>query len=205
MNPDYEGMNDAELVELAKIDEGAFTALYHRYFDKIYRFIYKRVSHRETTEDLVSLVFEKSFLALERWKPQGYNLSAWLYRIAANVVIDHYRKASRRHEVGEEYLPESASTSHDATARLEQEEMKKKIDAVLQKLPLKYQQVISLKFYSELSYHEIAETMAITSNSVGVLLYRALKLCAKEMKKDTNTFFPLFFLLVFFLYYVFLF
>jgi len=88
--------HEAELVERAKTDDRAFTILYDYYFPKIYGYIYKRVGNFDLAEDLVSSIFLKVFTNIGAYKEQGYSFSAWVYRIATNKLIDHYRKAGQK-------------------------------------------------------------------------------------------------------------
>jgi RNA polymerase sigma-70 factor (ECF subfamily) len=184
---DTDSLSDQELVEQAKSSEAAFRALYGRYYDKIYRFVVKRVSHRETAEDIVSCVFERTFLHLSDWKWQGYHFGAWLYRVAGNLVIDHYRGKARRYEVDLEQAPEVPDANNDdAKESVEREETRKIVHEALEKIPEKYANILSMKFFGELSNQEIAKALGVTANHVGVLIYRALKKCAKVMKEDAR-------------------
>src|SRR5512136_1892925 len=82
----------SELVNQAKAGEAeAFGHLYEIYLDRIYRYIYFRVTDEQTAEDLISQVFTKAWENLDRYQPNGRPFIAWLYTIAHNTVIDHYR------------------------------------------------------------------------------------------------------------------
>lgn len=164
------------LAERARTDEAAFTMLYERYFPKIYAYVFRRVGERDTTEDIVSATFEKVFLHLEKFKPGGGGtFQAWVYRIATNQVIDHVRKEKRVIITAPEDFPEE---SHPLSNDME--ELMKRQDAevvrkALQKLPERYQEIINLKYFSELTNIEVAEVLDISANNAGVVLSRALK------------------------------
>src|SRR5512143_1505675 len=84
--------DEAVLAHQAKSgDTEAFTQLYDAYVERIYRYVYFRVSDDTATEDLVSQVFLKAWQNLDRYKIGGSPFIAWLYTIARNLVIDHYR------------------------------------------------------------------------------------------------------------------
>lgn len=85
-------MDERELVEKAKKDKKYFEKLYEMYFDKIYSYIYYRTFNHLITEDLTSETFIKVLRSLDRfeWKENG-SFSAWIFRIAQNVVNDYYR------------------------------------------------------------------------------------------------------------------
>ena len=168
--------NEAEIVKQAKTDDRAFEVLYNHYFSRIYAFVIKRTSQRETAEDIVSEVFMKAFAHLEKYEIRDCTFGAWLYRIAANKVIDHYRKEGKRKIVSIEdrfdLRDENVDISLDIDLKLQADQIK----YVLERLkPPKYQTIVHLKFFGELSNMEIAEVMGMNPNSTGVLLCRALK------------------------------
>ncbi|MCB0180374.1 MAG: sigma-70 family RNA polymerase sigma factor, partial [Anaerolineae bacterium] len=72
-------------------DANAFAGLYDAYVDEVYRFILHRVGNKQTAEDLTSQVFLKAWDNLGRYTMRGLPFGAWLFRIARNTVIDHYR------------------------------------------------------------------------------------------------------------------
>jgi RNA polymerase sigma-70 factor (ECF subfamily) len=170
---------EAELAARAAHDDAAFAALYDFYFPKIHAFIARRVGHRETTEDLVQQTFLKACTALRSYAPRpGVTFGAWLYRIATNTLIDHYRTAPKRqHAELDENIDAAADVdqARDADRLLE----KKKLEALLRKLPERDQQVLTLKYFSELTNQEIAGALGCNANHVGVLLFRALKKAQK--------------------------
>ena len=131
---------------------------------------------RDTTEDIVSATFEKVFLHLEKFKPGGGGtFQAWVYRIATNQVIDHVRKEKRVIITAPEEFPEE---SHPLTNDME--DLMKAQDAeqlrkALEKLPVRYQEAITLKYFSELTNIEVSEILDISPNNAGVLLSRAIK------------------------------
>ena len=91
-----EKINEKELVEKIKKNKNLFSKVYELYYRRILAYIRKRVSGTATAEDIASTVFEKAFRNIDDFKWQGISLSSWLFRIARNLVIDHYRKNSKR-------------------------------------------------------------------------------------------------------------
>ena len=167
---------EIDLVERAKTDDQAFAALYDIYFLKIYYFILKRVGHKQTTEDIVSAVFIKVFTNIKKFQPRNrYSFSAWVYRLAANSLTDHYRRQSKEPQAGLEEIQEPADKSQDPSGAVDAEDEKKLVRRVLISLPAKDREILELKFFAEMGNQEIAETLGISANNAGVLLYRALK------------------------------
>lgn len=162
------------LIERAKTDEAGFEKLYNHFFPKIYGYIYKRVGERQICEDIVSEVFMKVFVNLEKYEHRGYSFSSWLYKIATNKLIDHYRQAGKRSTVDVEkvlHIKTVDDTQKKVAASLEIEKVKQ----VISDLPDNYQEILNLKFFGQLSNTEIARILNVTENNVGVLVYRSLK------------------------------
>lgn len=179
--------NEALLVAAAKTSETAFTELYDYYFPKIYGFVLKRVGHKEVAEDLVSKTFLKAFSALPTYQDKGCPFGAWLYRIATNNILDHYRAAGRHQEVEIEQAENLENDKTDQMVELDGKIDKQLIGEIIKSLPEKYQQAIHLKFFAELSNQEIALILKESSNNVGVIIYRALKMANKVYVKKCGT------------------
>ena len=176
--------NEREIVELAKHDDQAFEVLYDFYFPKIYGYILKRVGDFSIAEDLVSKTFLNVFTSLKKYQYKGYSFGAWIYRIATNNLIDHYRKSGRRKEVNIEDVKELKEETSDTLNELVQHDQERKlVQETLRLLPEKYQEVLDLKFFAGRTTNEIAEILGTNENNVRVLLFRALKLFKEEYKK----------------------
>lgn len=179
--------NEATLVRQAATEEAAFEALYNHYFPQIYGYVLKRIGRVEATEDIVSEVFLKVFAKLQAYRETEGSFRSWIYTVATNTLIDHCRKSSVKLELTVEEMPETIDDEQDQTKHMKRLEDKVVIRTVLDQLPQKYQKVLHLKFFAELSNIEIAETMDISANHVGVLMYRALKKFEEVYSKDQNS------------------
>lgn len=156
-------------------DPSAFTCLYRFYFSQVFTFINFRVSRREDAEDLANSVFEKALAAIDRYQPKPAQFSTWLYTIAKNCIIDHYRK--RRLPVDSE--AETAvvpATDHwcDPVACVLLDERKRTLREALQELTPDQREVIECRFFFELSIQETAAAMTRTEGAVKALQFRAL-------------------------------
>lgn len=173
----------SELVQLAKAgDADAFGQLYETYLDRIYRYIYFRVTDEQTAEDLISQVFTKAWENLDRYQPSGRPFIAWLYTIAHNTVIDHYR--TRKDTVA---IENTISLASDGPSPHEQVELHFEADTLrtaLQTLTPEQQQVVVLKFIAGLSTDEIATQLRKSAGAVRALQMRALQALAKQMQRD---------------------
>lgn len=166
--------NEAELVARAATDETAFELLYDFYFPRIYRYVYSRVGTVETAEDIVSQVFLKAFAGLATYQDRGHAFGAWIYRIATNLLTDHYRRAGRRHDVVLEVAAELSDPAPDGELLAIRSEERERVLRVLERLPDHYQEVLQLRFFAELDYPEIAAALDLTVNNVRVRASRAL-------------------------------
>ncbi|MBI5413271.1 sigma-70 family RNA polymerase sigma factor [Candidatus Peregrinibacteria bacterium] len=171
------------LVEQAKTDDNAFTKLYESYLPRIYGYIFKRVGNNADAEELTSQTFLKMVENLKAFK--GEYFKSWLYRIATNTIIDYYR-THRTHEPIEEHVDLHDQTSGPAESTI-QTQTKEEILAVLAMLPEKYQKVLHLKYFSDLSNSEMAASLEIKENNLGVLLHRALKSFQKFYNRGNPT------------------
>jgi RNA polymerase sigma-70 factor (ECF subfamily) len=166
--------NEAELAQRAsQRDQDAFAELYTAYVEKIYKYVYYKVGDPSEAEDLCEQVFLKAWEAIGRYTWCGYPFSSWLYRLAHNLVVDHYR--TRR-----EILPlndtlmirEEPIDPEVALARsLGASDLRR---AIL-RLTVEQRQVICLKFIEGYSNSEIASMMQKKEGAIRALQYRALR------------------------------
>ena len=171
---------ERKLVEQAKDSLKAFDRLYEYYLPRIYGFILNRCRNREVAEDVTSQTFIKAMLKIKTFKFKGYTFGAWLYRIAHNNLMDHYRK-----HPDIELLDVSRAQSQDrADEEAEREERAQVLLDALRKLPEQYQQVLSLKFFEELSNEEIAEILGCRKETLAVKVHRSLKALKKVLEKE---------------------
>ena len=173
---------EGHLVHQAKSgDSEAFAQLYDAYVERVYRYVYFRVSDDQTAEDLASQVFLKAWEGLERFEMKGSPFVAWLYTIAHNLVVDHYR--TRKDCVAlEEVIPlasEEDPLDEQVWVTFDLETMR---DA-LQFLNEEQQQVLTLRFIAELSTGHIAKIMGKREGAIRALQMRALQMMAKYMQE----------------------
>ena len=172
---------EACLVDQAKAgDSEAFAKLYDAYVERVSRYIYFRVSEDSDMEDLVSQVFLKAWENLDRYKIGGSPFIAWLYTIARNLVIDHYRTKKDTLSLEEALtLPSDLELPDElAQTHFDLEAMR---DA-LQVLSKDQQQVLILKYIAGLPNESIARVMNKQEGTIRGLQMRGLQTLAKYMK-----------------------
>ena len=166
--------NEAELAQRAsKRDPQAFAELYNAYVDKIYKYIFYKVGSSEDAEDLCEQVFLKAWEAIGRYTWCGYPFSSWLYKLAHNLVVDHYRTRKEATPLNSILAtPAEPADPHNMYARtLDADEI---AGAIVQLTP-EQRQVISLKFIEGYDNSEIALMMNRKESAIRALQYRALR------------------------------
>ena len=172
--------DEARLVHQAKSgDSEAFAQLYDAYVERVYRYILFRVSEEEITEDLVSQVFLKAWQSLDRYKIGNSPFIAWLYTIARNLVIDHYRakKDILPLEKVRALPSDIQSPPEEVEARFDLEAMRDR----LQSSTGGQQQVLILKYIAGLPNENIAKIMNKQEGTIRGLQMRALQTLSKYM------------------------
>ena len=163
--------DDQALLERAQKSAAGFGVLFDAYYDRIYAYAYRRVGTRQAAEDIAAGVFEDALRSIRRMRWQGKPVIAWLYRIAARRVVDHYRSTRDAVELADD-MPDAAGDRSDG---LEIEEEYASVRRGLARLNSRDREVIQLAFFEELDGAEIAATLNCTPNNVYVRLHRALK------------------------------
>lgn len=174
---------ELKLVEEAQSDVQAFDKLYECYFGKILAYTLNRVGKRETAEDIVSDVFLAAVETIFEFDTsRGVRFGSWLYQVAHNKIVDHHKRNKKQVRVA--LRLETLKSEDLADEYVLLSEKQRQIAFVLTKLKPRYQQMISLRFFSELSNAEIAEIMDMKSTQVAVLLHRSLNSFKKKFKKN---------------------
>jgi RNA polymerase sigma-70 factor (ECF subfamily) len=166
---------DQKLVQDAQQDPQKFAVLYDKYFDQIYRYVYRRVSDKETVHDLVSQTFYDALAHIKSFEWRGYPFSSWLYKIAHNNVLKWYREQSKVQKVSLDDINELADHDADQKRDASRKEKQLEVQKVIDQLEPEEREIIRLKFFEEVSNIEIAEIMGLSANHIGVKVYRTLK------------------------------
>jgi RNA polymerase sigma-70 factor, ECF subfamily len=163
---------EAAQIEEAKRNPQAFAVLYDRYFESIFRFVFRRTDDEEITHDLTSQTFMKALQGVQKYEDRGVPFSAWLFRIAGNEVNKHYRKTQRKQVFSleemrvKELMAESGENAN--------EELIEQMVRYLGNLPTDMVEVLELRFFEDKSFKEIAFILDITESGAKMRVYRAL-------------------------------
>ena len=172
---------DLELVRRAASDSQAFGALYERHVRRIYSYIYYRTGNHHDAEDLTARVFQRALGRVGDFRDQGVPFTAWLYRIAHNLVANWHRDQGRRPTVPlEDYAVAALPGNHPEAEALASEEHQTLLAAV-RRLPADRQQLLILKFVERLSNAEVGQIMGRTEGAVKSLYHRTLTTLREEI------------------------
>ncbi len=180
-----ENLNDATLVERARSEPDAFGELYHRYVDRIYNYIYYRVGSHEEAEDLTARTFFQALDNLAAYEDRGAPFSAWLYRIAHNLVANWHRHHSRHRTIPLEDPTLVTARRPGPGYVVEANETREELLQAIHRLPADRQQLLILKFVEHMPNAQIGQIMGRTESSIKSLYHRTLLSLRTELE-DRN-------------------
>ncbi len=172
--------NEQSLVHRAQRgDKEAFTQLYESHFDKIYRYVVLRIGNKTEAEDVTQQVFLKALQSIPSFKWKGIPFSAWLFRIAHNLVVDYLRKVKK---VVITPLDESSAKSDSNLQLLVEQRLDiEQLISATKRLTKAQREVISLRFAGELSVAESARVMGKSEGAVKALQHSAIVALRKAL------------------------
>ena len=151
-----------------------FGQIYDQYIDKIYRFVYLKVSSQEIAEDVTSKVFLKGWEAFKSQNSGIKNPGAFLYQVARNAVVDHYREKGRTNVVSVESSPELADPGTDAQDKAVLNADIDTIRKAIQKLEKEYGDILIWHYLEDMPIADIANLLGRPAGTIRVMLHRGL-------------------------------
>jgi len=167
-----------------KIDD--FNILYYKYVKRIYKFIYYKVQHRETAEDITSLTFMKALEKINSFSNVRSTFSTWIYTIARNNVVDFYRTKKNHFDINDIWDLEDQTDIErdlDAKGRLV------KVEKYLKELKAEQREIVMLRVWGDMTYREIAEITGKSEGNCKVIFFRALKELKNKMPLELLLYF----------------
>jgi RNA polymerase sigma-70 factor (ECF subfamily) len=177
---------ERELVERARTDRRAFADLYRRYVSRVYAFAYKRSGSTQVAEDVTSTTFERALRGLPTFEWRAGGFGAWLFRIAANELTNHYRRTERTSSQRVQrafgmYVAEAVSGGEfDRVERLGSAEVIREAMATLSD---RHQEAIALRYLSGLSHDDAAKAMGLSKPVMAVTTHRAIAALRKAIEQ----------------------
>tara|TARA_B100000287_G_scaffold430510_1_gene485928 strand:+ start:795 stop:1403 length:609 start_codon:yes stop_codon:yes gene_type:complete len=189
-------LNDFKLIDLAinKNDQNAYSEIMKSYKNSIYFTILKMIKNKDDAEDLTIEAFSKAFKNLHKFKKE-FTFSTWLFRIATNNTIDFIRKkklattsihTSLKDEAGQNIELDIKDSSLNPNEITVKNEKKIIVRQLVNKLPEKYQNLVKLRYFEELSYKEIAQKTNSPLGTIKAQLFRARDLLFEIMKNKKS-------------------
>jgi len=161
-------------IEAAQKDPGRFAELYEEHFERVYAYVLRRISNRTEAQDITADVFQQALANLKRFQWRGVPFAAWLYRIAANAVADHFQRISRQSSTPPPDSPVDEENYEDVERRAT---LFRSVD----RLPPDQRRVIVMRFGEEKSIREIAQDLGRSEGAVKQLQWRGLQSLRAQM------------------------
>lgn len=167
--------NEADVLKRASQgDRDAFGQLYAHYIDRIFNYVYYRTGNTHDAEDLTARVFQRAMGHIHNYTDRGVPFSAWLYRIAHNLVANWHRDRSRRQEIPINDLPVLPAKGDHPEASLVRTEEQEALLKLIRRLPPERQALLILKFVENLSNADIGQIMGRSEGAIKSLYHRTL-------------------------------
>jgi len=170
-----DALDDQTLARRARDERDAFGALYQRHVTAIYRYVYYRVGSAADAEDLTAKVFMRALRHIHNYSDRGLPFTAWLYRIAHNVVANFHRDNSRHPSVPFEEIDAHPGEHGDSDHDIDAERNRARLLRAIRQLPEERQHLIVLKFVEQKQNAEIGEIMNRSEGAVKSLYHRTLQ------------------------------
>lgn len=182
-----EKQDEKALIDAAKTDPAAFGELYKKYVDRIYNYIYYRTGSTKDAEDLTGKTFFKAMSHIKGYKFMGLPFSAWLYRIAHNLVANYHRDRSRKQEISLDKIPGNILPQKELQPekQLVQNQEVMELLATIRDLAPNRQELLILKFIDQLSNAEIGQIMRKSEGAIKSLYHRTLIELREKMNVET--------------------
>lgn len=154
-------------------NQGSFGVIYDHYVPQIYRFVFFKVSVKQVAEDLTHEIFLSAWQNIKNYKQKQYAISSWLYQIARNKVIDHYRTDKKNISIDTEDF------SEETLGFKEQESLDtpfaiKKVKSLIKFLKPEYQDVLIMRYVEDLDHKEIASALNKSEGAIRLIQHRAI-------------------------------
>src|SRR5512135_3393846 len=154
------------LTSASQGDREAFGLLYERYIDRIFNYVYYRTGNLHDAEDLTARVFQRAMNHIHTYTDRGVPFSAWLYRIAHNLVANWHRDRSRRQEIPLSDVPVVPTKEDRPETHLVRSQAEESLLRLIRQLPPERQTLLILKFVEDLSNAEIGKIMGRSEGAV---------------------------------------
>ena len=171
---------DEELALAARSDPAAFGAVYQRHRDAVFRYLRTRTPSEDDAAELTAVTFERALSAIDRYRPSGGGIAAWLLRIARNAAIDAARRTPAAPLPGDLTTRDAVNPEGQAIER----ERLVALAAAVDRLPALHRDAIALRYAAGLTAREIGEVLGKSEQATQKLISRALATLREEYRHD---------------------
>lgn len=180
-------MEDKDLIEAAQVNLDNFKLLYKKYVKSVYRYCYYRLGrNKDLAEDIASETFVKAIEKFPSFEYRKKPFIAWLYTIAHNLIVDHYRSKKEGNISLDSMIIPPSEEADEIIDKLSKEELKEKIEGKLRELSDELANIFTLRHTEDLTFAEIAKLTGKTEGAVKMQYYRGLKLLQSLILKSDN-------------------
>lgn len=166
------------LIQAIREDPGKFGELYNLYVERVFRYLYSRTGNIQEAEDLTSQTFLTALEAISHYRQDGH-FSAWLFKIAHNKAMDHFRQGKKTISLEEKReIPDVPDPLHTVM----QSEQIVMLRTLIRSLTEEERELLRLRFLAEMSYEEIAHFLQRNEEAVKKSLYRLLARLQRQME-----------------------
>ena len=165
----------AAIEKVSRSTAEAFSSFYEEYLPKVFKYISYRISDKFLAEDLTSAVFEKALTKYDTYNSQKAAISTWVFTIARNTLIDHFRVAGHEKTAELDEAIEVPQENPSPEQAVIDDEQWKILQKCMLKLPPNEREIVSMKFSSQMTNRQIAGVLGLSGSNVGVILYRAIR------------------------------
>ena len=176
--------DEVQLIDDAKQNPDLFGILYERYVDRIYAYIFNRVGNAQDSEDLTARTFYMALSRLDGYEDRGFPFSAWLFRIAHNLVANWHRDNSKRHFLSLDRIWTYSRDEELPETKVEQAEKHSELWEAINRLPEERRSLLLYKFSSRMSNVEIGELMDKSESAIKSLYFRTLAALRTDLESN---------------------
>lgn len=179
-------MTDKELLARIKDDPANFSEVFQLYYKPLFGYVFRRTGDFDDTADITANTFLKAFTAINSFSYRGISVKVWLYRIATNEVNQFFRNRKKANSIFEkltdnsEYINLLAHDREELEAELQKHQQFLIVLEALKTLPLKYQEVLSLRYFEGKENKEISEILSVKEGTIKSLISRGLGLLREK-------------------------
>jgi len=174
--------DETVLVQATLQDPGKFGELYRIYVERIFRYLYSRVGNVQEAEDLTAQTFLAALETIEHYRENGH-FAAWLFGIARNKAVDHYRRREKVDPLEEEH---QSSGENDPLTGIIRSERAEALAGLIRALPESERELLRLRYLAELSFDEMAHALKRNADAVKKSLYRLLHRLQHQLESSND-------------------